>query len=289
MVTIRITDNDLRNMISEAVSRLWEAQWYQAETLCYSPYYVSCRFSDHAIDREFERDITEEEVIEDAKMAVKEIIRDYGAGIISPGERVKIINKDSCCVSVCMVNAGYGKKRVGSLDIITSYIWDGRVNIDSGKNYYVGEESPEYIKAEIWNRDNQDLVVSYMDWKHNRDVWKQRREAERQLYYRTHPQGKSSEKVLKRLDYLYGKRDKEENEKIYDSLPEGDPQAIQRYLRDMYHKPLTSKHSTNRYLRAQDLLQRRKDGRDAQGYGLKQLGKIDLSKVDPKGMNKKRI
>ena len=64
-------------MISEAVSRLCEGAWYQAEPLCRLPYFVSVNFSDHAIDREDERDLSEADIVENLKLAIQDIINDF--------------------------------------------------------------------------------------------------------------------------------------------------------------------------------------------------------------------
>ena len=94
MATIRLNNNDLRVMIREAVERLCEGQWYEAEPLCRLPYFVSVNFSDHAIEREYERSISEDCVIENLKKAVKEIIGDYEHGALGPNDHLKVIDRD---------------------------------------------------------------------------------------------------------------------------------------------------------------------------------------------------
>ena len=81
MTTIKLNNNDLRAMIREAMERLCEGQWYEAEPLCRLPYFVSANFSDHAIAREDERNISQDRVIENLRQVIKQIIEDYSKHI----------------------------------------------------------------------------------------------------------------------------------------------------------------------------------------------------------------
>lgn len=233
MATIQLNNNDLRTMIRETVSRLCEGSWYEAEAICRNPYFVMLRFSEHAIDREFQRSISEEDVIEDAKKAIGKIIEDYGMGIIAPGERIKIIDRDRCRVSVCRVNPGYGKKRVGSLDVVTSFIWDGRVNIETGNFYYVNPPSIDFKEAQEWNENNQDKVKSYKEWKHDYDLANLAKKADRVYDQRKKDEEPGRKKRLDRLTWGYNQKMHDDKQAIHDSLPDGDLKTIQDYFKDM--------------------------------------------------------
>ena len=233
MVTIKLTDNDLRMMISEAVSRLYEGAWYQSEPLCRLPYFVSVNFSDHAIDRENERDIREEDIVENLKLAVQDIITDYSKKHIRGEDYVKVIDRDKCIVAVCGIRPSYSGKRIHQLVVVTTYIWDGKINIDKGNNYYVNEPSDEYLAAKEWNEENQDKVIPYMEWKRDTDIHRQKKKAETEYYWRTHPQEPSDEKRLNRMNQTYDRYEKKQKQDIHDALPDGDLKAIQDYFRNM--------------------------------------------------------
>ena len=233
MATIQLNNDDLRFMIQEAVSRLCEGQWYEAEPLCRLPYFVMANFSDHAIDRENERDINEKDIIENLKLAVKDIINDYSDGKISENDYVKVIDQDSCIVAVCGIHPSFNKKRIHQLVVVTTYIWDGKINIDKGNNYYVNEPSDEYIAAKEWNEENQDKVVPYMEWKRDSDIARQQRKADREYYWRTHPQEPSDEKRWNRVNQTYDRYERKQRQDIHDALPDGDLKAIQDYFRNM--------------------------------------------------------
>lgn len=239
MATIQLNSNDLRVMIREAVERLCEGQWYEAEPLCRLPYFVSVAFSDHAIDREDERSISRDQVVENLRTAVRPILDDYHKKTISEGDYIKVIDKDSCIVSVCAIEPSYNKKRVHKLVVVTCYIWDGKVNIDNGHNYYINEESPAYREAVEWNAENQDKVKAYTDWKRygdDRAIKKQQMKAEKEYYWRNHSEEPSREKRLNRMDQAFMRKEKADKYKIHDNLPDGDLKAIQDYFRDMNNK-----------------------------------------------------
>jgi len=236
MATITLTNDDLRAMIREAVERLCEGQWYEAEPLCRLPYFVSINFSDHAIDREDERDISQSMIIDNARRVVKQVIKDYEDKKLGPEDYFKIIDRENCVVAVCGISPSYNKKRIHQIVVVTCYVWDGRFNIDKGNNYYINEESPAYLEAKEWNEENQDKVISYMDWKRGTDVARQQKKAERDYYFRTHPQEPSREKRMNRLNAAFDSYERKKKYDIHDSLPDGDLKAIQDYFRDMNNK-----------------------------------------------------
>ena len=239
METIRLNGNNLRAMIRETVKRLCEGKWYDAEPLCRIPYFISLNFSDHAIDREDERDISENMVVENLKTVIKNIINDFERGVVSEHDYIKVIDRDSCVVAVCGIHPSFNKKRIHQVVVVTCYIWDGRINIDRGNNYYINDESPLYREAKQWNEENQDKVMSYTEWKRygdDRAIRQQRNKAEKEYYWRNHPHEPTREKVMNRLDQAYIRKEKADKASIHDNLPDGDLKAIQDYFRDMDNK-----------------------------------------------------
>ena len=226
-------------MVREAVERLCEAQWYEAEPLCRIPYFVSVNFSDHAIEREDEREISREDIVENLKAAIHSIIDDYHNKKFGKDDKLKVIDRDSCVVTVCGIHPSYNQRRIHQVVVVTCFIWDGRVNIDKGLNYYINDESPAYREAKQWNEENQDKVLSYAEWKRygdDRAIRQQRAKAEKEYYWRNHPHEPSREKVMNRLNQAYQRKEKAEKMNIHDNLPDGDLQAIQDYFRDMNNK-----------------------------------------------------
>lgn len=236
MATIRLNNNDLRVMIREAVERLCEGQWYEAEPLCRLPYFVSVNFSDHAIEREYEREISQDRVIENLQKVVKELISDYQEKIIGPDDYFKVIDRDSCIVAVCGINPSYNKKRIKQVVVVTCYVWDGRVNIENGNFYYVNEPSRDFIDAQDWNAENQDKVMSYTEWKRygdTRAIKQQQRKADKEYYWRNHPHETPPEKRMNRLNAAFDSYERKKKHDIHDALPDGDLKTIQDYFRDM--------------------------------------------------------
>ena len=239
MVTIQLNNSDLRSIVREAVERLCEAQWYEAEPLCRIPYFVSVNFSDHAIKREDEREISREDIIENLKATIHQMIDDYNNKKFGGDDKLKVIDRDSCIVTVCGIHPSYNQRRIHQVVVVTCFIWDGRVNIDKGLNYYINDESPAFREAKQWNEENQDKVLSYAEWKRygdDRAIRQQRAKAEKEYYWRNHPHEPSREKVMNRLNQAYQRKEKAEKMNIHDNLPDGDLQAIQDYFRDMNNK-----------------------------------------------------
>jgi hypothetical protein len=233
MATIQLNNNDLRFMIQEAVSRLCEGEWYEAEPLCHLPYFVSINFSDHAIAREDEREISQEMIVVNARQVIRQIIEDYENKKLGPEDYFKIIDRDTCIVAVCAISPSFNKKRIRQIVVVTCYVWDGRVNIDKGNVYYINEESPAYLEAKKWNEENQDKVISYMEWKRGTDVMRQQKKADNEYYWRNHPNEPSDEKRLNRMNVAYDKYARQQKQDIHDALPDGDLDAIRAYFRDM--------------------------------------------------------
>ena len=254
MATIQLNSDDLRTLIRESVARLLESEdWYDSIPLCRLPYFVSIQFSDHAIEREYERDITEDDVIGDARSVIRDIIRDFKAGLIRHDTRVRIVNRETCVVSIVAVKLNPGGKAVRKVLVTTSYIWDGRYNLDGIRNYYTGEyESRAWREAEEWNRENQDKVKAFTDWKRGRDVADQRRKAENEYYWRNHPGEPSRERRMSKLNAAFDRLEKKGRHEIDDALPEGDLDAIRDYFKYFDRRQLSSTDSVNKELWADD-------------------------------------
>ena len=236
MATITLTNNDLRKMINEAVARLCEGAWYQSELLCRLPYPISIQFSDHAIDREYEREISEQDVIDDATKVISEIRDDFDNNVVRNDTKVRIINTETCLVSVAVIVGNLGKTRINRLKIITSYIWDGRYNLKGLKAYYpTDEESPRWREAVEWNQENQDKVEGFTDWKHDCDLEKLKKKAEWEYGRRNPYYTPDRETLMKRMNMTYDNREKAEKKKKkpnpYDGLSREDLEAIQDYVR----------------------------------------------------------
>ena len=241
MATIHLNNKDLRTMIREAVERLCEEQWYETEALCRIPYFVSVTFTDHAIDREYERDIDREDIIENLKQVIHQVIKDFYEKKIDKEADIRVVDRDSCIVTVCGIRPSYNQRRIHQLTVITCYIWDGRINIDKGNVYYLNDESPAYREAKQWNEENQDKVLSYTEWKHHGDweaIKQQRLKANKEYYWRTHPQEPSPEKRMNRVNAAFSSKEKAEKYAAHQNLPDGDLKAIQDYFRDMNQKKI---------------------------------------------------
>ena len=239
MATIKLNNNDLQTMIREAVERLCEGQWYEAEPLCRLPYFVSVNFSDHAIAREDERNISQDRVIENLRQVIKQIIENYSKHMFGPDNYIKVIDRDSCIVTVCGIHPTYNNKRIKQIVVVTCYVWDGRINIDKGNPYYINDESPAYLEAKQWNEENQDKVMSYTEWKRygdTRAIKQQRNKADKEYYWRNHSYEPTPEKRMNRLNAAFGSYERKKKRDIHDSLPDGDLKAIQDYFRDMDNK-----------------------------------------------------
>ena len=233
MATIQLNNNDLRVMIREAVERLCEGQWYEAEPLCRLPYYVSVNFSDHAIEREYEREISEDRVVENLKKVIKKIIEDYELGMFGPGERIKVIDQDSCIVTVCGINPSYNKKRINQLVVVTCFVWDGRINVETGNFYYINQPSIDFLEAQKWNEENQDKVKSYQEWKRGYDLVNLDRKADKEYLKRKKEQNPGHARRMEMLRNAYAQKAYDDKQKIHDALPDGDLDAIRDYYKDV--------------------------------------------------------
>lgn len=259
-MVMRLVENDLHIMIKNAVVRILEQYVnFRDEYLTRIPYPVELVFTDHAIERESQRYITEDSVTNDIRDAVHRIVDDFIGGKLGRDEFFKVINRETCSVSVCsLFLAG---NRIKKIVVITSYIWDGRMNIDRGAVYYIGEESPAYVEAKEWNAEHQDLVMAYTDWKRNNDIKRQRRKAETKYLYRNNME-MPPEKKMELINKTYDKQARLDKKSIHDAMDPNDFKAIQDYYKKVDKIPMSSKGSANRDLRAMDLWKKRKENQE---------------------------
>lgn len=257
---IKITEDNLREMVKDAITLIMESrEAFWDECVVRIPYPILLSFTDHAIDRESMRYITERSVMNDVREAIPRILKDFNGRKLGHDQYFKVINRESCAVSVCTLKA-YGKK-INKIIVVTSYVWDGRMNIDTGFRYYIGDESPAYLEAKEWNAENQDLVIAYTEWKRNSDISRQKKKAEREYFYRNNfdiP----PEKTMELVNKTYDKQARFDRKAIHNAMDPEELRAVQDYHKKMDRMPLASKGSANRDLRAMDLWKRRKESQD---------------------------
>ena len=300
-MTIRLTENDLLSIVSDASRMVIEGRIdFSDDYIVKFPFPIKLEFTIHAIDREDERFISESDVRESIKKSVPQIMELLKCGDFNQGDQFKVVNRENCIVSVCSLHGDFGRAKI---KVITTYIWDGRIDIDNGNVFYVEDESEQYLEAKTWNAEHRDLVISYSKWKRGKDIARQRKTAETEYWLRNNREMDPKTR-MKLVNLTYDKQYQDGRDAIHDSLPNGEMDAIRSYFRDMDRKPLASKFSANRDLRAMDLMRKRREemlkrageeaeakkesGPETRKPGLNILGKIDLDKVDPKAKNKKR-
>ena len=260
---IRLTESDIHSMVKDVATRILE-QYVNIEDdyLTRIPYPIELIFTDHAEERESQRTIHEEEVREDMKAAVRWIVDDFKGGKLTDQDYFKVINKETRNVSVAALFLDKSKKRIRRIIVVTSYVWDGRMNIDKGIIYYVGEESPAYAEAVKWNAENQDKVVGYMDWKRNNDLKRLARKAENEYQYRNNSQEMPPEKRMALVNRTYDNYEKAEKQRYHDMMDPDELNAIRNYYKNVDKRPMSSKFSPNRDLRALDLWKKRKESQE---------------------------
>ena len=260
---IKITQQDLFEAVTSTLDIIMEGYYdVRGELICRMPYYVGMIFTNHCIERQYQRYITERDLLKDAETVIKDIIEDFESGKIDKKDYIKIINKESCVVTVCALRTHrekYSKTGIGIAELIavTAYIWDGRMDIDHGKNYYIGEESKAYLEAQKWNAENRDKVVSYTEWKHNTDIVRQKKKADREYYYRNNTE-MDPETKMRLINKTYDTNGEYRKREIHRAMGKEELDAVKNYFNKMERKPLASKGSANRDLRALDLWRKRK-------------------------------
>ena len=298
-----LTEQEIRNMVKSTVEMILEAR---TAGMIYFPYRMGVAFKHHAIVQSHHRQISEQDVVNQLSEVSDRLANDFSNGVLTPDEVFKVVDRDSCLVSVCNVEPAYSGNRIHRILAITVYIWDGKMNYANTRNekvYYIHEPSEEFIEATEWNKEHQDLVGEYTRWKHGIDVQKLDDRADYLDNLLNKPfrtDNVPSEKRLARVGYGMMQQHKEDMDKIYGEMSPEDFEAIGDYNMKMDYMPMASKGSANRDLRAMDLRKMRKDAaRQREFYGdkvkdvpdeelvkyPKAVGKIQLSKDD---LNKDR-
>ena len=249
-------------MIKEMVERmvmgiLDESREYYSDLIWRNPF-VKLQFTNHCIERQYEREIFRGDIAYDVSRVIKQVIDDYKNGVIKEGEKFKVLNRETCLVSVCVYLPG----KICVVRVLTAYLWDGRLNL-GGSIYYVGEESDMYRDAVKWNAEHQDEVREYMKWRlgnyFGRGIEKQHRKAEEKYQHRNCRPELTSRKRLDWLEKAYNYKDRTERKAIHNALPPGDLEAIRQYFKDMDMYPLGSADSFNQELYDMDVEKRMRE------------------------------
>ena len=260
---IKLTEQDLHKIVENVVRIIAEGNYdFMGEVICRLPYIVTLVFTKHCIERENERSLMEQRIISDASQVIKQIIQDFENREIKGGDYVKVINRETCLVSVLSPFVDKSGRRILRMIAVTAYVWKGRVNIDNtGKNYYIGEPSEEYLEAKKWNEENQDKVLAYMAWKRDTDIRKQRRTAETDYAYRSNSTLDPGVR-MKLMNMTYDNRDRGIHKSMIQAIDPNELQDIKAQYRDVDKKPISTKGSANRDLRAWDLWKQRKENQE---------------------------
>lgn len=300
---MKLTEQDIHSMVKSAVEMILEAR--TAGTI-YFPYKMDVAFKYHAIVQSHHRKIDEQDVVNQLSKVSDRLANDFSNGVLKPDEIFKVVDRDSCLVSVCGIEPARSGRRIFRILAITVYIWDGKMNYANTRNekiYYLNEPSEEFIEATEWNREHQDLVGEYTRWKHGIDVQKLDDRADYlddllNKPFRT--DDVSDQTRLSRVGRAMRQQHLDDVDRIHSEMSPEDVEAMGDYDMKMDYMPLASKGSANRDLRAMDLMKMRKDAaRQRRFYGdkvkdvpdeelvkyPKAVGKIQLSKDD---LNKDR-
>lgn len=261
----------------------------------YRPYRIGVAFRDHAFVQSHGRRITEQDVIDEMSLVSERFVSDYESGVVnvmkngsgSPGNEVfKVVDRDSCLVSVFYAEPTYDMRRIYKYVVITVYVWDGKMNYDNSRGekiYYVNEPSEAFIEATEWNREHQDLVGEYTRHMHDIDTKRQREAAKRAYDAMTGPFATDdvpSERRFERERMSFKRRRQDDMARIYGEMSPEDFDAIRDYDMKMDYIPMSSKGSANRDLRAMDLARQRKDAeRQRKFYGDRVKGMSDADVV----------
>ena len=239
---IRLTESEIREIVKETLDKLHVPHNISRDdVLCRFPYPVTLLFSDHAIQRKYERQISRQDVVNDITCVVKQIIKDFEDGVVTPDNTFKIVNRDNGIMSVCGVRQDRrNPSRISNIEVVTVFIWDPlKNNLEGGdKVYYTGEDN-EWWQAQVeMNREHADDIKDYLHWKYGNDEDHQRlkafhKKADNEYYWRTHPRPASHDTYLKRLAASYGGEELKKKIQIHDALPAGDLDTIRKFHKDM--------------------------------------------------------
>jgi hypothetical protein len=298
-----LTEKDLIEIARSTVEMVLESVMTVGSV--YRPYRIGVAFRDHAFVQSHGRKITWQDVVDEMSLVSERFVSDYENGVVKvrnnePGSPVnevfKVVDRDSCLVSVFYAEPTYDMRRIYKYVVITVYVWDGKMNYDNSRGekiYYVNEPSEAFIEATEWNREHQDLVGEYTRHMHDIDTKRQREAAKRAYDALTGPFATDdvpSERRFERERMSFKRKRLDDMDKIYDEMRPEDLEAARMYGLKMDYMPMASKGSANRDLVAADVLrQRRYYGDKANGMSYEELlklpkavGKINLSDEDLK-------
>ena len=247
MQKITLNENDIRMMVNEAIKSVGFQNFNDDMVLCRFPYPITIFFTKHAVDRRDERTIEREEIYNDVKSVIKDIVKDFEAGKFRERDRIRVINRDTCVITTATVNCvGKGRSRIRSVVVLTAFIFDGLKNlIDNGMPvYFTGEESERFREELMKNQEHRDDIIDYQDWKFpiktRKQIELQRKKAEKEHYFRNNPYERGHDKTQKWLDRMGMDQAKMQKDRIHASLPDGDLQTINRFYKrmDKEHIPM---------------------------------------------------
>ena len=293
---MQITEQDIREMVRNAVEIITEALTFGE--VCRFPYRILIAFKEHALKRSSQRNITKEESLEDVSAVIKNVIEDFENGVLTHDSCFKVVDLDSCLVSVMNIEANRRyPNEIYRVVGLTVYNWDGKMNFMDSRNekiYYVNKPSDRFRAAFEWNQAHQDLVKDYTKWMHDIDTKSQEYFADKAyngLSRSFSTDDVPGDKRMERVRMSDKNRYQAEMEKIYGEMPPEDYEAVRDYDMKMDYMPLASKGSVNRDLRAMDLMKRRKDvERQRKYYGdkVKDLSDDAVMKL-PKIVGRKEL
>lgn len=298
-----LTEKDLIEIAKSAVDMVLESVMPVGSV--YRPYRIGVAFRDHAFVQSHGRRITEQDVLDELSLMSERFVSDYRRGTISlyknsegesGNEVFKVVDRDSCLVTVFYAEPSRDGRRIYKFVVITVYVWDGKMNYNNSRGekiYYVNEPSREFLEATEWNRENQDLVGEYTRHMHDIGVKRQRDKADRMYDVLTRPfatDDVTSDKRFERERLSRRQAGRDDMARIYREMSPEDYEALRQYDMKMDYMPMSSKGSANRDLLAADIMrQRRYYGDRAGGMSYDELmrlpkavGKVSLSDEDLK-------
>ena len=250
-----------KKQLKESKQTLNEA-YFREEAISHFPL-VKLIYTDHCVEREYERPASEKMIRDDFVSVADKIVEDINSKKYRHNDVLKVINRETCLVSVVRV-----KKHTKEwlLVIVTCFDWDGRTNIFGGNCYYTGEESVKYKDAVQWNKEHQQEVMDYKNWKTGKDINMQHadldklaRERYKSLYFPNYDDfNDAHERRMDMLNVAHYRKLKDDKRQIKNSRTQEDLDAEAEYKQNFRKKQLSSKGSQNRTLRAIDLLKQRK-------------------------------
>lgn len=235
-----IDRNDIKWMVNEVIKSIGFQNFNDDMVLCRFPYPIPIYFTKHAVDRRDERIIDREEIYNDVKSVIKDIVNDFKSGKLGERDRFRVVNRDTCVITTATVNCvGKGKSRIRNVVVLTAFIFDGMKNLlDNGvPNYFTGEESERFREELRKNEEHRQDIIDYQDWKHpnrtKKEIQLQQKKADKEHYWRNNPHEKGHEFFQKWMDRMGRDQLKTQKDAIHSTLPDGDLHAIDQFYKRM--------------------------------------------------------